>query len=132
MSKNPATKLLPLSIKVAAVALALSCISTLVAVYFDGLEYEELSFSDPLTFGMNAVWSLIIVWIIWDLLKGKGIKKTLLYVGFVILVFLAWDFVEFGFGVAQIFYGIELLMFIVAYFAVNSKGSEEWYESKKS
>jgi hypothetical protein len=68
---------LPSDIKKAAVALAISCISTLIAVYFDGLKLEEISYSDPFALGINIVWTLIIVWIIWDLFKDKDIKLTL-------------------------------------------------------
>ncbi len=121
---------MPSNIKKAALALVISCVSTLIAVYFDGLELEEISFSDPFTFGINVVWTLIIIWIIWDLLKGKDIKLTLLLVGAIMLVSVVWDFVEFGFSVAQIFYIIELLMFMSAYFLVKSKESAEWYSAK--
>jgi len=46
---------LPSDIKKAAIALVISCISTLIAVYVDGLEFEEISFSDPVTLGINIV-----------------------------------------------------------------------------
>ena len=121
---------LPSDIKKAAVALVFSCISTLTAVYFDGLEFEEISYNDPFILGINVVWALIIAWIIWDLVNGKDIKLTLVLVGAIMLASLAWDFSEFGFGMAQAFYAVELLMFAVAYFLVSSKESKAWYLAK--
>ena len=120
---------MPPDIKKAAVALVISCISALIAVYFDGRVSGEKSFSDPFTLGMNAVWVLVIAWIIWDLFKGKNIKPTLVLVGAIMLTFLIWDFVESGFGMAQVFYTAELLMFVFAYFLVTSKESKAWYSA---
>ena len=118
---------MPSDIKKAAIALIISCISTLIAVYFDGIEYEEISYSDPFTLGINIVWTLIIAWIIWDLLKGKDIKLTLILVGAIMLASLSYEWFEYGFGIAQIFYAVELLMFVFAYFLVKSKESRAWY-----
>lgn len=120
---------MPSDIKKAAIALIISCVSTLIAVYFDGLEFEEISYSDPFTLGINIVWTLIIAWIIWDLFKRKDIKLTLVLVGAIMLASLAYDIIEFGFGIAQIFYAVELLMFVFAYFLVRSEKSREWYSA---
>lgn len=122
--------MLPPDIKKAAAALVISCISTLIAVYFDGLEFEEISYSDPLTLGINVVWTFVIAWIIWDLFKGKNIKLTLVLVGAIMFASLVWDYAIFGFGAAQVFYIVELLMFIFAYFLVSSKTSKKWYSEK--
>ena len=121
---------MPSDIKKAAIALVISCVSTLVAVYFDGLDFEEISFSDPFTLGINIIWALIIAWIIWDLFRGKDIKLTLLLVGAIMLASLIWDISEFGFGMAQLFYALELLMFVAAYFFVNTKEGKSWYSAK--
>lgn len=119
--------MLPSDIKKAAIALIISCISALIAVYFDGLVSEEMSYSDPFIFGINAVWVLIISWIIWDLFKGKEIKLTLVLVGLIFLASLIWDYVQFGFAIAQVFYAIELLMFITAFYLIRTDESKEWY-----
>ena len=122
---------MPSDIKRAAIALVISCFSTLIAVYFDGLSFEEISFKDPFTLGINILWTFIIAWIIWDLLKGKDIKLTLVIVGTIMLFSLAWDISEFGFGMAQLFYVLELLMFVAAYFLVSTKESKLWYSAKR-
>lgn len=111
-------------------ALILSCTFSLIAVYFDGLEFEEIGYSDPFILGFNILWVLIIAWIIRDLFKGKNIKLTLILVGLVMLVFTAWDTLDYGFGMAQAFYVMELLFFIVAYFFVSTKESKAWYAEK--
>jgi len=111
-------------------ALVISCVSTLIAVYFDGLDFEEISFSDPFTLGINIVWALIIAWIVWDLFRGKDIKLTLIIVGAIMLASVVWDIFEFGFGMAQLFYVLELFMFVVAYFLVSTKESKSWYSAK--
>jgi hypothetical protein len=123
---------LPTDIKRAAIALIISCISTLLAVYFDGLDFKEIGFDDPFTLGINIIWTLIIAWIIWDLFRGKDIKLTLVLVGIIMLSSLAWDIVEIGFGIAQLFYVLELLMFVAAYFFVSTKESKSWYLAKNS
>lgn len=121
---------MPTDIKKAAIALLISCISTLIAVYFDGLEFEDLSYNDPFILGINIVWTMVIAWIIWDLLKGKDIKLTLLLVGSIMLVSLVYEFIEFGFGLPQAFYALELLMFVFAYIMVRTQASRAWYALK--
>jgi len=123
---------LPSDIKKAAIALALSCISTLLAVYFDGVEFAEIGFSNPITLGFNFVWTLVIAWIIWDLFKGKEIKLTLILVSIVMLISTAWDISAFGFGMAQQFYALELILFIAAYCFVNTQASKAWYLKKNA
>lgn len=122
---------LPVDIKKAAIALIISCFSSLIAVYFDGLEFEEIGYSDPFILAMNFIWVGVIAWIIWDLLRGKDIKWTLILVGAIMLASLIWDYLEFGIGTAQIFYLIELLMFVVAYMLIKSESSKSWYAAKK-
>ncbi|MES2584122.1 MAG: hypothetical protein V4627_15475 [Pseudomonadota bacterium] len=121
---------MPFDIKKAVIALVISCVSTLLAVYFDGLEIKEISFDNPLILGTNLIWALVVAWIIWDLLKGKNIKPTLLLVGAVLLAFVGWDMYEFGFGIPQLFYALELAMFGAAYFFVSSQESEAWRSEK--
>ncbi|MES2820212.1 MAG: hypothetical protein V4812_14640 [Pseudomonadota bacterium] len=118
---------MPSDIKKAALALMLSCVSTLIAVYFEGLEYGEISLGDPLILGVNIAWICVVAWIIRDLLRANDIKATLILVGVILIVFLAWDLVEYGFGVPHLFYAFELAMFIVAYCFVSSKESKAWY-----
>lgn len=108
-------------------ALIISCISTLIAVYFDGLKFEEMGFNDSLTLGVNIIWALVIAWIIWDLYQGKDIQLTLVIVGAIMLASLTYDFFEYGFGAAQVFYSVELLMFVYAYILVRSENSRAWY-----
>ncbi len=124
--------MLPFDIKKAVFALVISCISTLLAVYFDGLVIKEISFDNPLILGTNLIWALVVAWIIWDLLKGKNIKPTLILVGAILLAFVGWEVYEYGFGVPQMFYVLELAMFGVAYFFVSSKESTAWRIQKAS
>ncbi|WP_250458722.1 hypothetical protein [Microbulbifer litoralis] len=70
--------------------------------------------------GINAVWVLAIAWIIWDLLKGKNIRVTFFVIGAIMLASLFWDLVEFGFGISQIFYAVEIIMFSLAYFLIST------------
>lgn len=117
---------MPFDIKKAVIALVISCVSTLLAVYFDGLEIREISFDNPLILGTNLIWALVVAWIIWDLIHGKNIKPTLILVGAVLLAFTAWEMVEYGFGVPQLFYALELSMFGAAYFFVSTEQSKSW------
>ena len=120
---------MPTDIKKSAIALLISLISTFIAVYFDGLEFEQIGFDDPWILGTNAIWALVVAWIIWDLLKGKGIKLTLVLVGLIMLAALIWDVFEFGFNTAQIFYTVEIIMFVVAYYFVTTPQSKAWYSA---
>ncbi len=121
---------MPFDIKKAVFALIISCASTLLAVYFDGLEMEEIGFGNPLIFGMNLIWALVIAWVIRDLLKGKDIKLTLIGVGAVMLASIVWDSYEYGFGKPQVFYVLELAMFVAAYIFVSSEESKNWRARK--
>jgi hypothetical protein len=130
MSLSPGETDLPTNIKKAALALILSCISTLFAVYFDGLVYENIGFNEPIILGTNIVWTLIVAWIIFDLLRAKNIKLTLILVSIIMLISLIWDVTQYEFGIAQIFYVFELAMFIAAYVFVTSESSKAWYAEK--
>nr|WP_010133768.1 hypothetical protein [Microbulbifer agarilyticus] len=121
---------MPNDIKKAAIALVLSCLCTLIAVYFDGQVFEEIGYGDPVTLGMNFVWTLIIAWLVWEIFKGKDIKLTLLIVAAIMLGSIVWDVSQFGFGIAQAFYVVELSMFGVAYLFLNSEESRNWYTSE--
>ena len=123
---------MPSDIKKAAIALVISLISTLIAVYFDGLKYEELAINDPWIIGTNFVWALMVAWIIWDLMRGKGIKLTLILVGIIMIAALVWDFFALGFNLSQVFYAIEILMFALAYYLVTTPQSKAWFVSKSS
>jgi hypothetical protein len=124
---------LPSSIQKAAIALVLSCVSTLLGVYFDGIEIDGLGFNDPLILGTNIIWALVVAWMIVDLLyRRKDIRLTILFVGVVILAFLVWDLVDFGFGLAQLFYAFELAMFVLAFVFLRTDASRTWYATKSS
>lgn len=123
---------MPADIKKAAIALVISLISTLIAVYFDSVEYQELAFSDPLIIGTNFIWALMVAWIIWDLFRGKSIRLTLILVGIIMIAALIWDFLFYGYKPAQIFYAIEILMFAVSYSFVSSGQSKTWFACKQS
>jgi hypothetical protein len=101
-----------------------------MAVYFDSIEIKEIGFDNPLIFWTNLAWVLVVAWIIWDLLKGKDIKLTLILVGLVILASIGWDTHEYGFGLPQLLYVFELVMFIATYFFVNSNESKSWRSKK--
>lgn len=118
---------MPSDLKKAALALVISCISTLIAVYFDGYEIGRVGFDDPFVLGMNIVWTFVIAWLIWDLYKGKDIRLSLVLVGAVMLAALIYDYIDLGFGIAQVFYSMELLMFCIAFVLANSKESRAWY-----
>ncbi len=121
-------KIMPKHIKIAILALIISLISTLVAVVFDGLEFEEVSFSEPAILGTNVLWALVIAWVIWDLYRGKDIKWTLILVGLIMIFSLVWDIATYGFGLAQGFYALEIIMFAVAYIYTQSGESREWFD----
>ncbi|MBC3875895.1 hypothetical protein [Undibacterium flavidum] len=99
----------------AGLALILSCMSTLIAVYLDSLEFEEIGFDNPWIFSTNMLWVLVVLWLIWDLFRGKNIQQSLILTGAVMLASLIWDSYRFGFGLAQLFYTLELLLFASAY-----------------
>jgi hypothetical protein len=133
MSNTRVSDRLPSDIQKAAMALVLSCVSTLIGVYLDGVAIEELGFSDPFILGTNIIWVLVIAWMLVDLLlRRKDIRRTIVLVGVVMLAFLIWDLVEFRFGLTQVFYAIELAMFVLVFVFLRSDASRAWYASKSS
>lgn len=117
-------------INIAIFALIISLISTVIAVFVNGLEFEEISFSNPAILGTNMLWATVIAWMIWDLYRGKNIKWSLILVVLVILIFLIWEVIEYGFGLAQGFYSLEIIMLLVAYIFTQTTKSKKWFESK--
>lgn len=99
----------------ASLALTFSCIATLIAVYLDSREFNNIGFDNPWIFSTNMLWVLVVCWLIWDLFKGKNIQLSLILVSAIMLASLIWDSYQFGFGLAQGFYVVELLMFACAY-----------------
>jgi hypothetical protein len=118
---------MPSSVKNACIALFFSCISTFVAVYFNGIEFEEMSFSDPLALGMNFIWTIIVAWLIWSLYRGRDIKVTLLIVSSIMLLSVMWGILSYGFSWSELFYSIEMIMFLIAYCFLRSNESKEWF-----
>jgi hypothetical protein len=101
---------LPSDIKKTVIALLVSCVFTLISSYFNG-DFEAIGFNDPFTVSIYAILTLLIAWLTWDLFRGKAIKLPLLLAGTTILASLIWDISEFGFGMTQLLYVLELLLF---------------------
>ncbi|MFZ6819182.1 hypothetical protein [Undibacterium sp. Ji22W] len=99
----------------AGLALIFSCMATLIAVYLDSLEFDNIGFDNPWILSTNMLWVLVVMWILWDLFHGKNIQQSLMMAGAVMLVSLLWDSYQFGFGLAQLFYALELVLFACAY-----------------
>jgi hypothetical protein len=117
---------LPNSIKLAALSLVVSLFSSLAAVYLDGLVYEELSFGNPLILGTNALWSLVIIWLMWDLIHKKNIRLPLIFIGLIMLFFIVWDIIDYGFELVRWLYILELVFILVAYACLQSPESRIW------
>lgn len=121
---------MPKDIKIAVFALIISLSSTLIATFFEGLKFEEISFSDPVILSTNILWAAVIAWMVWDLYQGKSIKWSLILVGLIMILFLIWDVIDYGFGLPQSFYTLEIIMFVVAYIYTQSTESKKWFEKK--
>jgi len=119
---------MPKNLKTSIVLLILSCVSCLIAVYIEGKELGESFFEDPFIAGFNIIWVLVIIWLIYDLIKGKDISVTLILVGFVMLGSILFELYEFGFGNAHYFFISELSLFIITYLLLNTSSSKEWFE----
>lgn len=113
----------------AALALVVSCVSTLFGAYFE----PPVGLGDAWFLGMNIVWAFIIAWTIYDLVYRRAdVTLTIMLVGAIICASLVWDLVERGFGPSQLFYSIELAMFVFAYFLLRTSDSRAWYAAKNS
>jgi hypothetical protein len=122
----------PIDIKRAVIALILSCISTLVGVYFDGLELEEIGYKNPVILGINFVWMIVIAWLVWDVTKKRSdIRLTIILVGIIMAGSLISNRIQYGFNTAQFFYAIELVMFSIALYLFNTDSSKSWYIQQK-
>jgi len=118
---------MPQNLKTASYLLIISCISCLVAVYIEGIALGEQFLEDPFIAGFSVLWVFVIIWLIYDLYKGKDIKLTLILVSFVMLGSIIFEIFEFGFGTAHYFYILELILFCISYFLINSRSSKDWY-----
>jgi hypothetical protein len=123
---------MPLKVKYAGISLIFSCISCLIAIYFEGLDYEELSFSDPFTSGFSVFWVLVIIWLLYDLSKKKNINLTLIIVSCIMVVSILIESFMFGFQIAHNFYVLELIFFMTSYFLLRTKEAKQWYDLSKA
>jgi hypothetical protein len=124
---------MPKSIKNAALALIFSCIATLIAAAVEGIWFEGLGFDEPLIFGTNLLWIVVVAWLIYDVIKNKNdIRIAIGLVSLLSIGFLISDFIDFGFNLAQAFYAFEIILFGVALYYLSIIDSKAWYEDKKS
>ena len=118
---------MPLTVRLVAIALVISLASTLTAVFLEGQEYDGMGFTEPLISGTNIIWALVVVWMLWDLFRKRNIESSLLFIGIVIVVFTAWNFIDFGFSLPLMFYLVELLMFVISYVLIRTQQSRKWF-----
>lgn len=118
---------MPVQIKISIVALLLSGISALIAVYFDGLVYEELGFADPITLSLNILWSAVIFWLVFELIKKKShVIKTVQLVLIICVVSAGWDYLEYGMSNALLSYFLEIIFFLIVLLYLNKSQSKKW------
>lgn len=122
---------MPLTIRAIALALLASLAANLIATWLEGTEFEGMGFSDPLIFGTSFVWTLVVIWILWDLYRGRNIELSLLFVGLIIIVFAVWDFHDYGISLSLIFYLIEFTMFLGSWFLIRAPQSRRWLKAHK-
>ena len=124
---------MPKSIKNAALALTFSCVSTLIAAIIEGIEFNGLGFDEPLIFGTNLLWIAVVAWLIYDVIKNKNdVRIAIGLVSLLSIGFLISDYIDFGFNLAQAFYGFEIILFGVALYYLSISESKSWYEGDKS
>ena len=119
---------MPIQVKMASIALVLSCLSTLTAVYFDGMDNSALSFSNPGILVTNIIWAAIIMWLVFDLVKKKAnILLALRVVLIIMLAFAIWDYVDYGFTTSLLFYIAEISFFVIAIILLSKSQLKSWY-----
>jgi hypothetical protein len=115
---------LPSDIKKAAVVLIISAIFDFANTDFRSLDDEGL---DLMMVAWSSVYTLIIAWLIRELFRGNSINQTLFLLAGTSVVELMFEISTFGFGISATFDSVELLMFVVAYFFLNTKESKVWF-----
>jgi len=119
---------MPIPIIAAVAALILSCISSLVALYFHEIEGTGFGFSDSWSLGFSILWVAIIIWLIWDVVRNrKDIRITLAIVSIIMFAATALDLLATEFRYAQAFDGLEFVFWLVAFSFLNLAPSKEWY-----
>ncbi|MDH3493917.1 MAG: hypothetical protein OEM82_10230 [Acidobacteriota bacterium] len=119
---------MPIQIKAAVAALILSCISSLVALYFHEIEATGFGYSDSWSLGASILWVAIIMWLIWDVVKNrKDIRVTLVIVSIIMFAATALDVLAADFGLAQTFDAFEFVLWLVAFVFLNLASSKEWF-----
>ncbi len=124
---------MPVQIKRAIIALVLSCIASLTAVVFDLFHTGSLVISSPANLFFGLIWIFIIAWLIFDVVKRKrDIRLTLVIVSVIMFLSSALDFFDETFRMSYVFEVVELVLWIVALYYLDTKPSKDWYQGVRS
>jgi hypothetical protein len=122
---------MPVPIKFVLILLFTSSVIAITGTYLDMELLSDEGIYDPYIYAVDLVWFAIIGWIAWDLgIKRKDIRLTLILVGFVIVGFEVWDFIEYGFSNSNFVYGVEAMTYIAMLLLLNNPISKEWYSNE--
>lgn len=124
---------MPVQIKRAIIALVLSCIASLTAVVFDLFQTGSLVISSPANLFFGLIWIFIIAWLIFDVVKRKrDIRLTLVIVSVIMFLSSALDFFDETFRMSYVFEVVELVLWIVALYYLDTKPAKDWYHGVRS
>ena len=118
---------MPREIKITLILLIATVMLGFIGTYLDMGFYSENGEYDPYIYSMDFIWSLIVVWIGWDVAcKRKDLSVIFLLLPIIIVVMTVWNFIEYGFLNSAVTGIIEAILFILIYFLVKGDKVRSW------
>ncbi len=119
---------MPTDIKKAITCLVLSFICMLIADLVDFYAAAGVLLFDFIVMLMSLLWGAVLVWLIIAIRKRKNVLLSLFAVSAVMIYFLVEDFLASGFVLAQVFYALEIVFFLLPVYFLQTKAAKEWRE----
>lgn len=117
---------MPREIKIVVVLLLLSSAIPFLVTYLDSLEYLDNDNYSTLLNTVDIFWLCIVLWIVWGIKNHANHRFTTMAVGLVILGFLIWDYIDFGFSISQPFSLLEAIIFFISWYILGKEKSRNW------
>ena len=125
-------KSIPGDIKAAAIAIVVSCVFSIVSRVLDYIYPTEFGGNETIDVVFTVIWILLITWIVWDLLRNRrDIRLPLAVVSVIMFAGNAASLLAGYFSTARLFEILEMLVWLGAFYFLNTSQSKEWYKAVK-
>ena len=111
-------------VRMSVVLLIISCVCCVLGSYYDGL------LDDPMSSSFDALWGLVIMWMVFDLIRKKNITITMYLLTVICAFFTVNDYSEFGITRSLYFYTAETFLFLAISILLGFVDKEYWVDDK--